>query len=309
MCLCAGFFLGVATSNNYILMLQQEDLCLNQQQYHLQSKTIQKNPSISSNGGKKTSSSNQDCVCGVAVERLKRLAKIALYVSSSNLSSNGKNCNPMPPTAEPEDKEELQRFLHPHDRMVQNYKEAERMLHSYKPKTLEEEYVFKQQLFVAVLTQQEYLQTRAKYLYETWGRELEKLVFFVGEDCNISTALSYLPIVKLVGIRDREYPPLKKSFAVLKYMYEHHMHQFDWFVRADDDVYLRVGKLKALLAQIHPYDNVYLGRAGTGRKDDLERLLLLPHEKYCMGGPGIILSTGMLRHLGPHLSNCLEAGR
>ena len=207
-------------------------------------------------------------------------------------------------------KKELKTFLYQPDKQpVQSFKEAEAVLHNYEPKTLKDEYVFKQQVFVAVLTQQEYLPTRAKSLYETWGKEVDKLAFFVGEDCNISAELSHLPIVKLVGIRDHVYPPLKKTFAVMKYMFEHYMHQFNWFVRADDDMYLRADKLTALLSQIHPYDKVYLGRAGTGRSSDLDRLLLLPHEKYCMGGPGIILSTGTLRQLGPHLSNCLDAGK
>ena len=47
-----------------------------------------------------------------------------------------------------------------------------------------------------------------------------------------------------------------------------------------------------------------MGRAGARRKEDLERLELLPHERYCMGGPGVILSNGAMRGVGPHLDNC-----
>ena len=68
-------------------------------------------------------------------------------------------------------------------------------------------------------------------------------------------------------------------------------------------MYVRTKKLKELLTQLHPYEKVYLGRAGTGRKADLGRLRLLPHERYCMGGPGIILSMASLRRVGPHLLN------
>ena len=172
---------------------------------------------------------------------------------------------------------------------------------------LEQEYIFKKTLFVGVLTRESYLHTRAKALYETWGKEVDKIVFFVGEDCKVPANISYLPIVKLPGIPDKVYPPLKKAFAVMKYMYEHYIDGFNWFMRADDDMYVRSGKLRELLGSMHPYEKVYLGRAGAGRSQDLGRLNLLPHERYCMGGPGIILSTAALRKLGPHLEGCLEA--
>ena len=256
------------------------------------------------------------CVCGAEVDRLKRLAKLALYVESKNVTGTGaaaSNCGRRPrrPTASSEDVRQMRSFLYPNTNKTidLDYNHAAMENNQYQPRNLNEEYVFKKQLFVAVLTQQAYLKTRAKSLYSTWGKHIDKLIFFVGEDCNISADLAYLPIVKLDGIPDQVYPPLKKTFAVMKYMYHHYTSEFNWFMRADDDMYLRVDKLKNLLSQIHPYGHVYMGRAGTGRKDDLGRLLLLPHEKYCMGGPGIIISTATLRELGPHLSNCLEAGK
>ena len=80
-----------------------------------------------------------------------------------------------------------------------------------EPQSLKDEYVFKKGVPVGVLSQQEYLATRAKALYETWGKEVDKLILFVGEDCNISADLSHLPIVKLDGVPDQVYPPLKKG--------------------------------------------------------------------------------------------------
>ena len=127
-------------------------------------------------------------------------------------------------------------------------------------------------------------------------------------DCNISADLSHLPIVKLEGVPDGAGPPLMKTFAMMKYMYLRHINGFHWFVRADDDMYLHAERLKDLLNQMNPYEPVYLGRPRAERKEDLERLELLPHERYCMGGPGVILSNGAMRGLGPHLDNCLDAG-
>jgi len=257
-------------------------------------------------------SSSSTCICGVTADRLKRLAKLALYVESKNTigAVATRDSYRRRPSASPEDVRQMRSFLYPNTTTTVDLDYNNAMEnHHYQPRNLNEEYVFKKQLFVAVLTQQAYLKTRAKSLYSTWGKNIDKLIFFVGEDCNISADIAYLPIVKLDGIPDQVYPPLKKTFAVMQYMYDHHRSEFSWFMRADDDMYLRVEKLKNLLSQIHPYDRVYMGRAGTGRKDDLGRLLLLPHEKYCMGGPGIIISTTTLRELGPHLSNCRDAGR
>lgn len=247
------------------------------------------------------------CVCGERLERLKRLSRLALHVGALNNTACGRSF----PTASPDDEKRLREFLYPsNQRPVLSYKQQLRQYSPGsrdEPDVLEEEYIFRKNVFVGVLTQQEYLPTRAKYLYETWGKEVDKLVFFVGEDCIVPSNLTYLPIVKLQGIPDKVYPPLKKTFAVLQYIYQNYINQFNWFIRADDDVYIRSRKLNDLLTRMHPYEKVYLGRAGTGRKEDLERLRLLPFERYCMGGPGIILSIAALRELGPHLSNCLNA--
>ena len=253
----------------------------------------------------------QNCTCGDQLERLKRLARVALFVH--NYTKFSSCLGDLAPTAPVENMDAMMEFLYPRNEdPIVDFRDSRRKKFRpgtrNEPQSLKDEYVFKKGVLVGVLTQQEYLATRAKALYETWGKEVDKLILFVGEDCNISADLSHLPIVKLNGVPDQVYPPLKKAFAVMKYMYSHHINEFNWFIRADDDMYLRADKLTDLLSQMNPYEQVYLGRAGAGRKEDLERLELLPHERYCMGGPGVILSNGAMRGVGPHLDNCLNAG-
>lgn len=176
------------------------------------------------------------------------------------------------------------------------------------PKYLMGEYSVRRELLVGVMTTEKYLKTRAKAVFETWGRDVTQVVFFVGSDCNIShPGIKGLPIVKLEGIPDSVYPPQKKVFGMLKYMQDHYIDDFKWFMRADDDVYVRGGRLEALLAQMDPNERVYLGRAGTGRAEDIKRLELRKYERYCMGGPGVVLSRAALRALAPHLDYCLSA--
>lgn len=176
------------------------------------------------------------------------------------------------------------------------------------PKYLMGEYLVRRKLLVGVITTEKYLKTRAKAVFETWGQDVTQVLFFVGSDCNISQpGIKGMPIVKLPGIPDSVYPPQKKVFAMLKYMQDHYINDFKWFMRADDDVYVRGGRLEALLAQMDPNEQVYLGRAGTGRAEDIKRLELRNYERYCMGGPGVILSRASLRALAPHLDYCLNA--
>lgn len=173
---------------------------------------------------------------------------------------------------------------------------------------IREEYQVRKGLLVGIVTAGKYLATRAKALYETWGKEMTKLIFFVASDCKVPAHLqAVLPIVKLNGVSDLTYPPQRKVFMMLKYMYDHFVDDFDWFMRADDDVYVRSTAFEELLGKLDPRQKVYLGRAGMGKPEDLKRLRLLPHEKYCMGGPGVVFSQSALRVLAPQLEMCLSA--
>ncbi|KAJ7379558.1 Chondroitin sulfate synthase 1 [Desmophyllum pertusum] len=105
-----------------------------------------------------------------------------------------------------------------------------------------------------------------------------------------------LPVVSLPGVDD-SYPPLKKSFMMLKYMHDHHIDEYEWFMRADDDVYVRNDKLVGLLRSLNSSDDIHLGQAGTGSVEERGKLHLLPGDNYCMGGPGVILSRSVLKKL------------
>ena len=93
---------------------------------------------------------------------------------------------------------------------------------------------------------------------------------------------------------------------MLKYIHDHYINDFDWFMRADDDVYVRVEHLVYFLSKLNPNKELYIGQPGSGKPDDLERIKLLPHEHYCMGGPGVIFSRTLLSKLAPHLEDCLN---
>ena len=171
-----------------------------------------------------------------------------------------------------------------------------------RPKTLAEELgaSMRQPLLIGVVTSKKLLFSRARAINNTWGPQAPKLIFFSSE----GTKAHDLPVVSLSGTDDT-YPPQKKVYRMLKYMYDHYIDNFNWFMRADDDIYVRVDPLVRFLHSLDPSTDLYIGQPGLGKPEDLERIKLYPNERYCMGGPGVIMSRSLLIKLGPHLEECL----
>uniref|UniRef100_A0A2M4BCY8 Hexosyltransferase n=1 Tax=Anopheles marajoara TaxID=58244 RepID=A0A2M4BCY8_9DIPT len=157
-------------------------------------------------------------------------------------------------------------------------------------------------VFVGVMTAKDFLQGRARAVYETWGRQIPgRIAFFSSQD----SVAPDLPLVALKGVDDR-YPPQKKSFMMLHYMYEHYIDRFEWFVRADDDVYVRTDRLELFLRSIDSSKPQFIGQAGRGNSEDFGLLSLEFDENFCMGGPGVIMSRETLRRVAPHIPTCLK---
>lgn len=160
----------------------------------------------------------------------------------------------------------------------------------------------KKMLFVGVMTAEKFLDTRAKAVYETWGKILPgKMMFFASS----SSSRNDLPVVSLSGVDD-SYPPQRKSMMMLKYMHDNFIDQYEWFLRADDDVYIRTDKLERFLRQLNSSDDLYIGQAGTGNQEEKGRLGLGVGDNFCMGGPSVVISSSALRKVVPYLEYCLQ---
>ncbi|XP_076624346.1 chondroitin sulfate synthase [Colletes latitarsis] len=161
-------------------------------------------------------------------------------------------------------------------------------------------------VFVGVMTAGKYLDTRAKAVYETWGKELPgKIAFFSSESSTVPANCPDLPLVPLLRVDDT-YPPQKKSFMMLQYMWNNYGNRFEWFLRADDDVYVRSDRLEKLLRSVDSRRAMYIGQAGRGNSEEFGLLSLEYDENFCMGGPGVILSRETLRRIVPHIKYCLR---
>lgn len=100
-------------------------------------------------------------------------------------------------------------------------------------------------------------------------------------------------------------------------MYEHFIDKFEWFLRADDDVFIKPDKLEKFLRRVDStkaqfigklrfiaswdvFNNFWLfappeGQAGRGNNEEFGLLSLEFDENFCMGGPGIIMSRQTLK--------------
>jgi chondroitin sulfate synthase len=161
-------------------------------------------------------------------------------------------------------------------------------------------------LFVGVMTARKYLGTRAKAVYESWGREVPgQIGFFSSEASRPPLECPELPMIALPRVDD-SYPPQKKSFLMLQHMWTRYGERFEWFLRADDDLYVRMDRLEHLLRSVDSRRPEYIGQAGRGNSREFGRLSLEYDENFCMGGPGVIMSRETLRRMVPHIKHCLS---
>ncbi|XP_017872094.1 PREDICTED: chondroitin sulfate synthase 1 isoform X1 [Drosophila arizonae] len=157
-------------------------------------------------------------------------------------------------------------------------------------------------VFVGVMTAKNFIEGRARAVYDTWGKEVPGRIAFFSSEGSYSDEL---PVVGLKNVDDR-YPPQKKSFMMLYYMFEHYIDRFEWFIRADDDVYMEPDKLERFLRSIDSSKPQFIGQAGKGNSEEFGLLSLEFDENFCMGGPGVILSSETLRRVAPHIPTCLK---
>ena len=158
-------------------------------------------------------------------------------------------------------------------------------------------------VFVGILTAQSYLNSRVPTLFDTWVNDIPgDVAVFAKEEAVFSHSL---PVFKLAGTDD-SYPPQQKAFVMLKFMYDNYLDHYEFFFRADDDVYIRPDKLETFLRSVNSSKIQNIGQMGQGLPEDFGKLSFLDDENFCMGGPGMILSRETLAKIGPHISECLR---
>ena len=160
-------------------------------------------------------------------------------------------------------------------------------------------------VLIGVMTAKVYLDSRVLAAHNTWAKSVPgKVLFFSSEGSEAYAP----PGIKVIGLRgvDDSYPPQKKSFMMLKYMHDHYADKFKYFMRADDDIYIKGEALSLLLHSINASRPLFIGQAGLGNREEFGMLNLKSSENFCMGGTSMILSRETLVKVVPHIGYCLK---
>ena len=120
------------------------------------------------------------------------------------------------------------------------------------------------------------LAARAKSVKDTWGKRCDMLLFFS------SKADSSFPAIGL-NVEEGRDRLFNKTSASLRYIYQRHINDADWFLKADDDTYVIMENLRYFLSKLNPSDPHYIGRIFT------------TYGGYNTGGAGYVFSRETLR--------------
>ncbi|XP_041355960.1 glycoprotein-N-acetylgalactosamine 3-beta-galactosyltransferase 1-like [Gigantopelta aegis] len=133
-------------------------------------------------------------------------------------------------------------------------------------------------VFCFITSQEKSLATKVVAVNETWSRRCDGKVF-------VATTKRVYPGVIDFKVPDGRAHLTEKTIAALRYLYTNHLSGYDWFLKADDDVYIIMENLKYLLSHYNHREPVYLGH------------LFKKYSKwgYMSGGASYLLSREALR--------------
>ncbi|KAL4222089.1 Core 1 synthase [Mactra antiquata] len=132
-----------------------------------------------------------------------------------------------------------------------------------------------------VMTCADNLQSKAVHVRNTWAQRCNKLVFISSEN-NAS-----FPTIGLDIPEGREHLT-GKTMRALRYMYDHHFDEADWFMKADDDTYVILENLRYFLSGQNKDDPIFFGH----------HFKTIVKQGFFSGGAGYVLSKEAMRRFG-----------
>ncbi|XP_042888170.1 glycoprotein-N-acetylgalactosamine 3-beta-galactosyltransferase 1-like [Penaeus japonicus] len=95
--------------------------------------------------------------------------------------------------------------------------------------------------------------TKAKPIKATWGKRCNKLIFMSTED---DPSIGAVDVGSLEGYKKL----WNKTRSALKYIYNNHLEDFEWFLKADSDTYVLVDNLRYVLQDYDTNEPLYFGQ-------------------------------------------------
>ncbi|KFB49838.1 AGAP012265-PA-like protein [Anopheles sinensis] len=131
-----------------------------------------------------------------------------------------------------------------------------------------------------IMTTPENHQSKVVHLQQTWGARCNKLLI-MSSVADPTVGSIALPVVEgRQGLWN-------KTREALRYIYEHHLEGYDWFLKADDDTYVVMENLRYFLYAYVPDLPIYFG--SKFRYPDYVK------QGYFSGGAGYVMSREAVR--------------
>jgi glycoprotein-N-acetylgalactosamine 3-beta-galactosyltransferase len=136
-------------------------------------------------------------------------------------------------------------------------------------------------------------EAKARHVKNTWGSRCDKLLFMSSEEDPT------LPSIGLDAAEGRN-QLWQKTKAAFRYVYDNHLHEADWFLKADDDTYVVVENLKKFLKNWNTSEPIHFGHTFNRIVKQASFLIYAPYEVseiqgYMSGGAGYVLSKEALK--------------
>lgn len=128
-----------------------------------------------------------------------------------------------------------------------------------------------------IMTMPKYLETRTQHVRATWAKHCDRVLY-------MSSTSTDFPTVGLNVSEGRE-NLYWKTIRAFQFLHQHHMHDMDWFLKADDDTFVVMENLRHTLSRFDTEKPWYLGR----------RFSPFIRKGYMSGGAGYVLSKEAVR--------------
>ena len=144
-------------------------------------------------------------------------------------------------------------------------------------------------------------------LQDTWG-EMVDLLIFISSDCQIPHHLQQAFIIQLPELGSFVYPPQKRTFSILRYIFEKYGSSYSWFLLLNDvNTYINTRYLQKYVHNLNYNEAYYIGIPKRLSIEELQNYDVYQHEQFCQSkGGGVLFSNGLLQKLTPLLNTCLN---
>ncbi|XP_072109512.1 glycoprotein-N-acetylgalactosamine 3-beta-galactosyltransferase 1-like isoform X2 [Mobula birostris] len=168
--------------------------------------------------------------------------------------------------------EEFDHHQHQHLQGEMNFN-ADVSQHKDENTSLADDLYKKVRILCWVMTGPQNLATKAKHVKATWAKKCNVVLFMSSEENKD------FPTVGL-GVKEGRDQLYWKTIKAFHYVFEHHLNEADWFLKADDDTYVIVENLRWLLSKYSPDQPIFFGR----------KFKPFVKQGYMSGGAGYVLS-------------------